>query len=219
MIVDDLKLVNSKEKTINSKLNACFLESHLDFQTFAPEGSLARTIAKKLDPARPCFILNAMQSGPKNSEIFKDKLFFFPSLFLFVLRFLAYYRRQDMFLSLQNPLISGNLNFYLSKKIDTKLRNVIDELWVVPLMEQGHFQKMFSLFEIEMTNEFPLMKNTIFTSPNEFIDAHTFVSDVRFNEFKAFFYLHLLLLLLFSVSQTAFLSIKLALKISRFRRL
>lgn len=213
VIVDDSLLVDSQDKILASKMNACFFEeSHLDIHKLFPKNSVPDQVyQKQWRYTDHCYIMKA-----KNSEALKGKLFFFPSLFFFVTRFLVSYVRQDMFLSFKKPLVSSNLAFYLSKGINSKLRSIIDDYYVVPMFEQGHLKKLFELCEIEFINEFPI-KNTIFISVQDYNEAYTLVNDLQYSEFKAFFYLHLLLLSLFSAIQVTVLSRKFALKIFRFR--
>lgn len=189
-------------------MKLCFFdENQENFYRHASRRTFVRVLLEKLDPTNPCYIVSANSPDAKADEMFKNKLVFLPTHFVFALRFLAFFGRQDVFVYLTSPPLSSNMNFYLAKAINSKLRNAIDELWAVPLLEQGYLNKMFDQLEIESAKGFPI-KNTIFTSVSEYVAANTYVGDVAFNGFKAFFYLHILLLLLFSAAQAVFLSAK-----------
>lgn len=200
-------------------MKACFFdEIHENYFRMALERSVARPAVSRVDPSNPCYIILAQSSIAKTNEIFKNKLIFLPTYFVFTLQFFAFFGSQNMFLHSLNSLLTGNQHFYLSKGIDSKLRNAIDELWAVPLLEQGYMKKTFDLLEIKLANEFP-NKITIFMSVSEYVAANTFVRDLGFNEFKAFFYLHILLLLLFSTAQTLFLWSKFVLKVYQIKQI
>ena len=192
-------------------MNVCFFEaSHLNVKKHFPNQPLIEHIyEKKWIHTDHCYIMKE-----RNAGVYKDKLFLLPSIFFFALRFLVSIVKQDMFTQMIEALGTSNLACYLSKGTNKKLRKAIDNHWVIPLFEQGQLSKLFDLCEDLMVYEFPL-QNQIFTSLNDYITAYTLVSDVRFDEFKAFFYLHLLLLLLFSTGQAAFLLIKYKLKTYR----
>ena len=212
MIVDDTQILNSEEKLINSKMNACFFDhTHIDLiknSQVGKEGTFVWEIYhKKIDPANMCFLF-----GIKNFANFNKRLIILPSLFSFTLRFLASLREQDIFAFMQRPWLSANLGFYLSKRASKTLRKAIDDLWAVPLLEQGYLIKMLDLCAFQMSNDFPI-KSTIFTSTKQFTDAHTIMNDLQFDEFKAFFYLHILLISLFFTVQAIVLLTKSALKL------
>ena len=200
-------------------MGTCFFDDiHENFLRAALGRSLVRPAVERMDTTNPCYIISALTPEARNGEIYKNKLIFLTSFFVFTLRMVAFLVRQNVFLFVPNLIFSGNLHFSMSKGIDSKLRNAIDELWVAPLLEQGYLTKLFDQLEIRLASEFPT-KNQFFTSSNEYVASNTYVRDVAFNDFKAFFYLHLLLLLFFSAGQTAFLLTKLVLRMNRNIRL
>lgn len=214
VIVDSSQLVDQREKIFHANMNACFFEeSHLDVhRMFMNEPLVKHIYEKKWALTDKCYVMKT-----RNVNVLKNKLFFLPSVFFFVLRFLASVVKNDLFSSRREPLGTSNLAYYLSKGIDAKLRSAIDQLWVIPLFEQGHLKKMFELCEVQLVDEFPL-NNAIFTSLNEYVTAYTFTSNVRFSQFKVFVYLHVLLLWLFTAIQAGFLAVRFALKMYFLRR-
>lgn len=212
-MVDVSQIVNSEEKLFSSKLNACFFdETHIDVHRYYPKGSLIwQVYHKKVDPANICFLV-----GAKSMETLDKRLFFFPTFFSFTLQFLASFRRKDMFLFAERPLLQMNLGFYLSKGINKPLRKAVDDYWAVPLLEHGYLMKMFDLCAFQISQDFPT-SHQIFTSVKDFTDANSFISDLKYDKFKAFVYLHILLLSLLSAVQAVFLCAKFSLRNYRFR--